>query len=205
MKVQSVCMGVAGMITGRRAYKSGIFKQPVFGPVMVDSLGIVGDQILNKKHHGGPEQAIYAEGSDDIAFWEQTLGRALPSGMFGENMVIDGMSNRDLAAGDQIRIGMVVLEVTSPRMPCSTFAARMGLPTFVKTYTKACRPGAYFRVLTGGFLEAGMDAILIPYEGHRVSLMDMMRNCKKHPDGPTRDLILGAPVSSKLKDFLTSQ
>jgi MOSC domain-containing protein YiiM len=52
----------------------------------------------------------------------------------------------------------VVLEVTDPRIPCSTFAGFIGLRGWVKRFALAQRPGAYLRVITPGTLPAG-DAI----------------------------------------------
>ena len=38
---------------------TGIRKLPSSTPVYVAKSGIVGDSVLNTKHHGGPDQAVY--------------------------------------------------------------------------------------------------------------------------------------------------
>jgi MOSC domain-containing protein YiiM len=48
-----------------RVEKTGIFKFPADGPVKVTKLGLEGDVIVSKKHHGGPDQAIYVYGGAD--------------------------------------------------------------------------------------------------------------------------------------------
>jgi MOSC domain-containing protein YiiM len=54
----------------------------------------------------------------------------------------------------------VVLEVTAPRIPCATLAARMGDPQFVKKYRRAERPGLYCRVIREGNLQTGNEVRL---------------------------------------------
>ena len=57
--------------------------------------------------------------------------------------------------GERWRVGSAVLQVSVPRIPCSTFAGFWGVDRLVKRFTEAGRPGAYLRVLTEGELRAG--------------------------------------------------
>ena len=100
-----------------------------------------------QKHHGGPDQAVYVYLSEDYDWWSKTLGRPIAPGTFGDNITISGLTSADLAIGDRLIAGDVVIEVTTPRIPCNTLAARMGDPGFVKAYRDAGRPGAYCRVI----------------------------------------------------------
>lgn len=198
MKIRAVCRGNPEVLPGKK-YKTGINKIAVSGPMMVDAEGLVGDSICNRKHHGGVDQAIYLEGSLDLAWWAEELGRDLPPGIFGENLIIEGLDNRTLAAGDRFAIGDVLLEVTSPRMPCATFAARMGEPTLVKRYTRAARAGAYCRVLQGGMIEAGQDVVFTAYAGERVTLPEMMATFGKALSPEDQRRYRTAPVHDKWK------
>ena len=81
-------------------------------------------------------------------------------GTFGENLTIAGVETAQALIGDRLAIGDVLLEVTSPRIPCVTLAARMGDPGFVKRFRAAERPGFYCRVLQEGFVRAG-DAVTL--------------------------------------------
>lgn len=71
--------GEAKSLPGKTT-KTGIFKHAVNGPVMVDAEGIVSDAVCNRKHHGGPDQAIYVMGSVDLDFWSSTLGSTVEPG-----------------------------------------------------------------------------------------------------------------------------
>jgi len=201
MKILAVCLGRPEILPGKK-YTTGINKLAIQGPVMVDAEGLVGDAILNRKHHGGVDQAVYIEGSIDLDWWQTELGRDLPFGTFGENLVIEGLESAMLAAGDRLAIGEVLLEITSARIPCATFAAKMGEPTFVKRYTRAARPGAYARVLQGGMVEAGQSVEFKPWSGDRVTMREMMATFGRRLSDTDRARYLAAPVHYKVKDAI---
>lgn len=201
MKILAVCLGRPEILPGKK-YKTGINKLAIQGPVMVDAEGLVGDAILNRKHHGGVDQAVYIEGSIDLDWWQTELGQDLPFGTFGENLVIEGLESAMLAAGDRLAIGEVLLEITSARIPCATFAAKMGEPTFVKRYTRAARPGAYARVQQGGMVEAGQSVEFKPWSGDRVTMCEMMATFGRRLSDADRARYLAAPVHYKVKDAI---
>lgn len=201
MKILAVCLGRPEILPGKK-YKTGINKLAIQGPIMVDAEGLIGDAILNRKHHGGVDQAVYVEGSIDLDWWQAELGRELPYGTFGENLVIEGLESAMLAAGDRLAIGEVLLEVTSARMPCATFAAKMDDPTIVKRYTKAARPGAYARVLQGGMVEAGQAVEFTPWSGDRVTMREMMATFCRKLSETDRARYLAAPVHYKVRDAI---
>ena len=153
--VVSVNTGVLERLTPSAKSRTGIRKAPVGGSVLCDTLGLVGDAIGNHKHHGGPDQAVYLYSADDYAWWSDTLGRPCTPGLFGENLTISHWWDTP-RAGDRVQFGDVILELTAPRIPCSTLAAHMGDPRFVDRFAKAARPGAYARVLRSGALESGV-------------------------------------------------
>ena len=201
MKILAVCLGRPEILPGKK-YKTGINKLAIQGPIMVDAEGLVGDAILNRKHHGGVDQAVYIEGSIDLDWWQAELGRDLPYGTFGENLVIEGLESAMLAAGDRLAIGEVLLEVTSARIPCATFAAKMDEPTFVNRYTRAARPGAYARVLQGGMVEAGQAVEFKPWSGDRVTMREMMATFGRKLSDADRARYMAAPVHYKVRDAI---
>lgn len=198
MKILSVCRGQPQRLPGSNT-KTGIIKEPLSGPVMVDAEGLVGDAVVNRKYHGGPDQAIYIEGALTLRWWEEELGRPIPHGLFGENIVIDGLDNRDLAVGDRLRLGEVLLEVTAPRTPCSTFNARMEDRLFAKRYTNAKRPGGYCRVLQGGFVQAGLAVEQDLAVGDRLILAEILGAPLKALDPQQRARFLAAPIAQRLR------
>jgi MOSC domain-containing protein YiiM len=198
MKLAAVCLGRPETLQGK-SYKTGIYKSALQGSIMVDAAGLVGDSVCNRKHHGGPDQAILLEGSQTIDWWMAELGRDLPPGAFGENLVVEGLDNRDVCVGDRFLLEGVVLEATAPRIPCATFTARMDDPMFVKRYTRAGRSGIYCRVISGGMITAGEEVRLEHAQGERVSVADLFQSYGKRLSAEQKERYLGAPISERLR------
>ncbi|MBN9416956.1 hypothetical protein ABS71_10220 [bacterium SCN 62-11] len=155
-RIESVNVGVLCVLPGvRNAQPTGIVKRPVAGPVRVDRDGLEGDHIGSVRDHGGPDQAVYVFSSEDYAWWEESLQRRLEPGIFGENLTVSGWDPVAARVGDLWEIDGLRLELSGPRIPCATLAARMGIPTLVKRFAQANRGGAYARVLHPGTVWAG--------------------------------------------------
>jgi MOSC domain-containing protein YiiM len=159
---------------------TGIGKQPTNGPVEVRApgpkttglgSGLVGDFIGDGKHHGGDDQAVYAFQREDLDEWERRLARELPNGFFGENLTTVGLDVNDARIGERWRLGQqVVLQVTAPRIPCSTFRGWMGEKGWAKIFTAAGRPGTYLRVIIPGRIMAGDPIEVIDRPDHDVTV-----------------------------------
>jgi MOSC domain-containing protein YiiM len=168
----SVNTGVLERLTPASKSRTGIRKMPVGGAVLCDTLGIVGDAIGNHKHHGGPDQAVYLYSAEDYAWWSDTIGQPCAPGLFGENLTISRWWETP-RAGDRVQFGEVLLELTAPRIPCSTLAAHMGNPRFVDRFTRAARPGAYARVLHTGALAAGLTGHVSPGDASWPAIVEL--------------------------------
>jgi MOSC domain-containing protein YiiM len=199
MKLAAICIGHAQRLAGRN-YRTGIYKAAVNGPVLVDEHGLVGDAVCNRKHHGGPDQAILMEGSLTLDWWAGELGRDVPFGMFGENLVVEGLDNRDVAIGDRFQIGDVTLEATSPRSPCNTLAARMEDPKFLKAFLNAGRPGIYCRVLRRGMLHPHISVCHHLYGGDRIPLSDLLATVGRRLSKDEKARFLAAPLAGRWRD-----
>jgi MOSC domain-containing protein YiiM len=158
--------------------RTAIAKRPLADPVFVARLGLEGDQVADTVHHGGPDKAVYAFAREDLDLWGERLGGRLPDGMFGENLTTVGLDVNEAAVGERWRVGGVLLEVSSVRIPCSVFQNWLGLAGhdasgWIKRFTVEGRPGPYLRVIEEGYLRAG-DPIVVesrPTHGITVSMM----------------------------------
>ncbi|MBK8782564.1 MAG: MOSC domain-containing protein [Anaerolineales bacterium] len=197
MKIISVNLGIEKEIQmGDRMDRTGIYKYPVQNAVRVTELGLAEDFIESKKHHGGPDQAIYIYGSADYAFWEKELGVEIQPGTFGENLTISELESGPFNIGDLLHIGDVTLEVTMPRIPCGTFAARMGDPAWVKKFRQAERPGFYCRVKREGVIKAGDAVALEKFQGETMSVQQLYQDY--YEKNKTEEMLrrhLNAPVA----------
>lgn len=155
---------------------TAIDKRPVPGPVDVGSLGLTGDDQSDKRHHGGEDQAVYLYADEDADWWAAELGRDIAPGLFGENLRTTGIDLSTTLIGQRWRIGEsgLVVEVTSPRDPCATFARRMGEPQWVRRFTQRRAPGAYVRVVQPGLVAAGDQVVALNEPDHDVTVAEVM-------------------------------
>lgn len=174
MQISSVNSAAAEPLGDGKPSLTGINKRPQAGAVQATAEGLAGDAIVNRKHHGGPDQAIYCFSQVDYDWFTELLKQDLPPGTFGENLTVTGPDSGSVCVGDRFRAGVVELEVTSPRIPCNTLNRRMQNPKFGQLFREANRPGWYCRVLAAGPLAAGLDWLHTPYDGERVSMAQMM-------------------------------
>ncbi|MFC7622783.1 MOSC domain-containing protein [Microlunatus sp. GCM10028923] len=178
--VVSINVGRAAPNPYKDEMSTGIDKRPVDGPVQVRApgpkhgglgSGLVGDFIGDQKNHGGDDQALYVFQQEDLAEWSERLGRELGNGYFGENLTTSGIDVNEARIGERWRIGTgVVVQVTSPRIPCSTFRGWTGERGWLKQFVRARRPGTYLKILEAGELSAGDPIEVIHRPEHDVTI-----------------------------------
>lgn len=142
--------------------KSAVSTEASPTPVQVKKLGLEGDEQCNLSVHGGLEKAVYMMPAKHYEFWkarraEQGLDNALPWGMLGENLVVDGpgLSEDTVRMGDEFEIGTARFRVTDPREPCFKFAIRMGYGAAPKQMVQQGNCGWYLSVVQTGVIQAG--------------------------------------------------
>ncbi|MFJ9517690.1 MOSC domain-containing protein [Kitasatospora sp. NPDC101801] len=166
---------------------TGIDKRPTDLAVEVrapgeSGSGLAGDAIFDSANHGGDLQAVYAYAREVLDAWETELGRELSDGCFGENLTTRGIAVDDALIGERWRVGeLLLLEVTVPRVPCSTFADWLAEQRWVKRFTQRALPGAYLRVLEPGVIRAG-DRITVEYRpAHDLTIGETFRALTTEP------------------------
>jgi MOSC domain-containing protein YiiM len=132
--------------------------------------GVVGDDVGDRRHHGGVNQAVYAYAREDLDWWAGQLGRDLTDGVFGENVTTLGVDCTHARIGELWRIGDVTLQVQGPRIPCATFAGHLGERGWVKRFTAGGRTGAYLSVVDPGVLRPGTP-ITVQRPDHDIDIL----------------------------------
>lgn len=183
-----------------RTERTGIFKFPTDESVRITKLGLEGDVIVSKKHHGGADQAVYVYGAGDYEWWSRELGKDIAPGTFGENLTISELQSAQFSIGDYLHIDEVTLQVTAPRIPCGTFAGRMDDPQWVKRFRDAERPGLYCRVIREGFVRTGEPVSMESYDGDTISIPEMFRDFyEKNKSEETLRRQLNAPIAVRAR------
>lgn len=177
--VRSLNVGAAEPNPAKGSASTGIGKRPVPraelrapGPRRGGlGSGVVGDVIGDARHHGGDHQAVYAVAREELDLWSARLGRELADGMFGENLTTVGLDVDGALVGERWQVGAdVVLQVCGPRVPCATFAARMGERGWVRRFTEHGRSGAYLSVARPGTVSAGDPVVVLSRPDHGVDV-----------------------------------
>lgn len=173
--VVAACSVFADVDLGRAGI-SAIDKRPLDGRIVVGELGLVTDHVCDHKHHGGPDQAVYAYSDAEAQRWATELGRDLPYGWFGENLRTDGIAVTDAVVGERWAVGTdgLLLETTIPRIPCRTFAVWSGEQRWVKRFMQRGDVGSYLRVLVGGTVAAGDRIQVVHRPEHGLRVRDLL-------------------------------
>lgn len=154
---------------------TGIFKSPVEGRIRFEGVNLRGDDQADRENHGGPIRAVYAYANEDYLWWQETLGRDLSPGKFGENLTLEGVDVSSALVGERWRVGSALLEVTSPRVPCYKLGMAMEDARFIRTFARALRPGAYLGIVEEGDVGAG-DSVAVTWRpDHDLTLETMAR------------------------------
>ncbi|MDH3396973.1 MAG: MOSC domain-containing protein [Acidimicrobiia bacterium] len=199
MHVVSVQVGSAQTLqVGTREIETGINKIPA-KEIALRIEGVEGDAVVNTRHHGGPDQAVYVYSAEDYAWWEQQLDQSLEPGTFGENLTVSETPDV-IRIGDRLIIGAVVLEMTAPRIPCATFATRMGQANWIRRFRDAKRPGFYCRVTEKGTVRPGDRIQWAPALEGNVALHEMVEYFSAS-DLPAVDMqrTLASPIAGRAR------
>ncbi len=155
---------------------TGIFKQPVSGPVPLRTLNLDGDRQADLSVHGGPYKAVYAYPSEHYPFWRDELpGVDLPWGMFGENFTTEGLTESELHIGDRLQIGSAIVMVRQPRQPCYKLAAKFQRDDMLERFLHSGRSGFYFAVEQEGTVTAGDSFEFLSRDLKAITIAEMNR------------------------------
>jgi len=177
MKLISVNVGLPREIAwGGGRVETGIFKEPVRGPVPVQRLNLAGDKQADLTVHGGPDKAVYAYPVEHYAYWRRELpDHNLTLGIFGENLTTEGLDESSVHIGDRFRIGTVELVVRQPRVPCYKLGIRFERPDMVSRFLRSRRTGFYFAVAQEGILREGDPIEVVTRQANSLSVADITR------------------------------
>jgi MOSC domain-containing protein YiiM len=176
MKVVSLNVGLPrNVVWHGHTVTTGIFKQPVDGPVALHTLNFDGDRQADLTVHGGEPKAVYAYPIEHYAYWKKKLpGRDLPPGVFGENLTTEGLLEDQVYIGDKFAIGTAQLVVTQPRLPCYKLGVRFESDDMVRKFLASRRIGYYFAVTREGQIQSGDELILLSHPPNSVSIAQFL-------------------------------
>jgi MOSC domain-containing protein YiiM len=177
MRVLSVNVGLPREVLWRsKAISTGIYKQPVAGPVQVGTLNVDGDRQADLRVHGGRDKAVYAYPSEFYELWSSERPELeFGPGTFGENLTTEGLVDHDVHIGDSFRVGAAELVVTQPRLPCFKLGIKMGRDEFVLEFLERGRLGFYLAVAREGEVQAGDPIVELQRDPHGIRVTELAR------------------------------
>lgn len=149
-----------------REWETGMFKKEQADQVWLTETGFQGDEVSDKRNHGGPEKAVFAYPAKHYEYWQEKLERddIGPGGM-GENFSVFEMDEETVCIGDSYRVGDAVIQVSQPRNPCWRPARRYKVIDLALQIQNSGKTGWYYRVLQEGDVKGDMPIVLLdrPY------------------------------------------
>jgi MOSC domain-containing protein YiiM len=154
-RIDAIFVGGPKTLTDAKGtWESSIRRQRSDGAVQVSNQGIVGDK-ATQPYHGGADAALCVHLADHYRFWRERYGFALAPGAVGENLILSGITEDDICAGDMVRLGTVLAQVSGPRVPCANQGRHVDRLDWVRLTIRENRTGFYMRVLEAGSVSPG--------------------------------------------------
>ncbi len=163
MKVVSVNIGEKKAINYKsKIVETGIFKFPVNHPIFLGVEDVENDAVIDRKYHGGIDQAVYAYSENHYSYWKELYPNLdWHYGIFGENLTISNLEETEIQVGNQYKLGETIIEVTKPREPCMKLALVFETQQILKQFWNSTKSGIYFKVLKTGNVTVNDELILI--------------------------------------------
>ena len=141
---------------------TGMYKNPIKTGIYLEKEDVKGDEVSDRKHHGGVFKACYLFSEDHYDYWKNLYPNIdFNYGVFGENLTVKGLDETKISVGDIYKIGTALVQVTQPREPCFKLGIRFGTQTILKQFINHVRPGTYVRVLEEGLIKPGDKMTLV--------------------------------------------
>jgi MOSC domain-containing protein YiiM len=177
MKLISLNVGMPRLIGWKGAtFKTGMFKNPVEGRVVLRVTNLDGDRQADLSVHGGPNKAVYGYASEHYPYWRAQLpGENFPWGAFGENFTTEGLLETSVSMGDRYRVGSAVVVVTTPRLPCFKLAAKFQRDDMIQRFLHSGLSGFYFSVAQEGEVAAGDEFHFLGSETPSLTIAEFNR------------------------------
>lgn len=149
-----------------REWETGICKEPTEEQIWLSKTGLVGDEVGDKKNHGGPEKALFTYPIKHYTYWKENLVTdKIDMGGMGENLAVLEMDEYTVCIGDTYQFGDAIIQVSQPRQPCWRPARRFRTVDLALRIQNTGFTGWYFRVLKEGHVISKIDLELLerPY------------------------------------------
>ena len=135
---------------------TGIYKKPTDVPIYLGKNDVRGDEVSDRRVHGGEFKACYLFSANQYPYWQELYPNLdWTFGMLGENLTIENLDEKKLYIGDVYKLGNALVQITIPREPCFKFAHKFGTEDVLQQFIEHGYSGTYVRVLEEGDVKTG--------------------------------------------------
>ena len=141
---------------------TGIYKKPTDVPIYLGKEDVRGDEVSDRRVHGGEFKACYLFSANQYPYWRDLYPNLdWTYGMLGENLTIEDLDEKQLFIGDIYKLGKALVQITQPREPCFKFAHKFGSEDVLQQFINHGHSGTYVRVIEEGEVKTGDNFELV--------------------------------------------
>jgi MOSC domain-containing protein YiiM len=152
---------------------TGIQKKTVQEAVLTVD-GFNEDGVANTNFHGGPDRAVCFYPFEHYKQWEREFNVPFHPPAFGENLTVTGMVEQDLYIGDILQVGETILQITQPRVPCSTISWQNKNTLLLKRLVHTCFTGYFTRVLQEGIIFSDSKVVKLEESPKKITVFNVL-------------------------------
>ena len=202
MKVISTNISETKTISFRgQDVKTGIFKYSIPEGIFLEKEDVSNDSVVDRRYHGGIDKACYIYATDHYNYWQELYpDLKFEWGMFGENLSIENLDEKNIYIGDIYQLGEAVVQISQPREPCFKLGARFDTAKVVKQFLNANFPGIYLRIIKEGKVFVGDEMVLIESPEKTLTVLQYYRTiCDMKPKEEWKTLLLNSKFVRETK------
>ncbi|WP_370000384.1 MOSC domain-containing protein [Winogradskyella sp.] len=152
---------------------TGIYKKPTDVPIILERENVRGDEVSDRRVHGGAFKACYLFSTNEYPYWKNLYPNLeWTYGMLGENLTVENLDEKTLFVGDVYSIGNAKVQITIPREPCFKFAHKFGTEAVLHQFIEHGYSGTYVSVLEEGEVKTGDTFQLIERAENSISIFN---------------------------------
>lgn len=150
---------------------TGIYKKPTEYPIYLGQTDVKGDEVSDRKVHGGEFKACYLFSANQYPYWQSLYPHLdWTHGMLGENLTVENLDEKQLFIGDVYKLGNALVQITQPREPCFKFAHKFGSDKVLQQFIDHGYSGTYIKVLKEGAVKTGDNFELVESKKDSISI-----------------------------------
>jgi len=197
-------------IRNGKAVTTGIYKKPTDVPIFLGKENVRGDEVSDRRVHGGIFKACYLFSANQYPYWRDLYPNLnWTYGMLGENLTVENLDETQLYIGDIYKLGNALVQISQPREPCFKFAYKFGTEAVLQQFISHGYSGTYVKIIEEGEVKIGDHLELIKSSKEKISIFQLFEllyakdKNKAHINSIKNSSALPQNLKKRLESFLS--